>query len=334
MNIEEIKQKINSSEYNFLRENEHLGENIILLTCGGSHAYGTNHENSDLDIRGISIERPNEIFGLSNFEQFINEPTDTTIYGLKKVFSLFLNCNPNTIEMLGTKDSQLFVCNKYGKMLRDNANIFLSKKVIGSFGGYANQQLRRLQNALINNNYINEEKEKYIMNNLKSQMNNIEERYQKLEDTNFHMFIDKSNKKDMDNEIFVDINIKHYPIRDLTCLTNEFKETIKDFDKLNHRNSKKDEKKLFKHAMHLIRLLLMGTEILQEGKIETCREKDLELLMNILNGKYTYEEIFELNNDLEKKFKYAADNTSLPQTPNYKQIEELLMDIYIEALNV
>lgn len=39
MTIEEIKQKVASKEYNFLRENEHLGKNIILLGLGGSHAY-------------------------------------------------------------------------------------------------------------------------------------------------------------------------------------------------------------------------------------------------------------------------------------------------------
>ena len=52
MNIEEIKTQIAKPEYDFLRTNEHLGENIILLTLGGSHAYGMETESSDLDIRG------------------------------------------------------------------------------------------------------------------------------------------------------------------------------------------------------------------------------------------------------------------------------------------
>lgn len=40
-------------EYNFLRENEHLGKHMMFVTVGGSHAYGTNIEGSDLDIRGV-----------------------------------------------------------------------------------------------------------------------------------------------------------------------------------------------------------------------------------------------------------------------------------------
>ncbi|MHB9927311.1 hypothetical protein FDB72_10805 [Clostridium botulinum] len=62
-----------------------------------------------------------------------NKETDTTIYALNKVIELMLNNNPNIIELLGTKDDHLFICNKYGKLLRDNVNLVLSKKVIHSF---------------------------------------------------------------------------------------------------------------------------------------------------------------------------------------------------------
>ncbi|MCC8047278.1 MAG: nucleotidyltransferase [Clostridiales bacterium] len=41
--------------YNFLRTDEHLGRRIALLGLGGSYAYGTNNENSDVDFRGIEL---------------------------------------------------------------------------------------------------------------------------------------------------------------------------------------------------------------------------------------------------------------------------------------
>ena len=37
----EIRNTLNSADYSFLRENPHLGNNVILITVGGSHAYGT-----------------------------------------------------------------------------------------------------------------------------------------------------------------------------------------------------------------------------------------------------------------------------------------------------
>ncbi|EKS4345124.1 nucleotidyltransferase domain-containing protein [Clostridium botulinum] len=333
MNIQDIKQKLNSKEYDFLRNNEHLGTNIILLTTGGSHAYGTNVESSDLDIRGIATERIEELIGLSSFEQFENKETDTTIYALNKVIKLMLNCNPNTIELLGTKDEHLFICNKHGRLLRDNVNLFLSKKAIHSFGGYATAQLRRLQNALARDSYPQSEKEQHILNSIKNQMVSFEDRYKKITNKNIDLYINKSEKEDLENEIFMNINLNNYPLRDFKNIYSEMSNIVKDYGKLNHRNSKKDELHLNKHALHLIRLLKMGTELLEGKGINTYREKDRKLLLNIRNGKYSYKEIFEIVDKYEKDFKYASDNTDLPNKPKYKEVEELVIEINKGVIN-
>lgn len=130
----------------------------------------------------------------------------------------------------------------------------------------------------------------------------------------------------------MDCNLNHYPLRDFKNIHSEMQNVINGYEKLNHRNSKKDEYHLNKHASHLIRLFLMGTEILEGKGINTYREKDRQLLLDIKHGKYTYEEIFEMVNKYEKEFKYASDNTSLTIKPNYKKVEELLMSIYSEVL--
>lgn len=337
MNTLEIKEKLNSQEYDFLRTDKHLGDNIILLTTGGSYSYGTNidtpEHTSDLDIRGIAIENLNEIIGLSNFEQFINEATDTTIYGLRKVLGLMLNCNPNVIEMLGTKEEHLFICNKHGRLLRDNIDLFLSKKAINSFGGYATAQLRRLQNALARDNYSEVEKERHIFNSIKTQLSTIEDRYKEIGDGSLELYIAKSDKEDIETEIFMNINLKEYPLRDFKNIYSEMHNIVRDYAKLNHRNSKKDTLHLNKHAMHLIRLLQMGKEILEGKGVNTYRENDIPLMLDIRNGKYTYDEIFEMVDKYEKEFQYASNNTNLPTKPNYHKVEELLIEIYKGVIN-
>lgn len=110
MTIEQIKEMVAGSEYDFLRTNPHLKDRIIFLTLGGSYSYGTNVETSDVDVRGCALNTPSDLLGLTNFEQVVHTQTDTTVYSFNKLIKLLLNCNPNTIEMLGCKPVLRWVC--------------------------------------------------------------------------------------------------------------------------------------------------------------------------------------------------------------------------------
>lgn len=139
---------LQSGEYEFIRQNERLGDRIMLLGVGGSYAYGTSQEGSDIDFRGVTLQMPSDLIGLTEFEQYEDDRTDTVIYGFNKLVKLLLECNPNTCEMLGLEEEQYLIRSQLGQELIDNSRMFLSKRAIKSFGGYADAQLRRLQNAI------------------------------------------------------------------------------------------------------------------------------------------------------------------------------------------
>lgn len=61
LSIKDIKELIKTKDYDFLREDKNLNSNIILLGLGGSYAYGTNTEDSDIDIRGIAVNSKRNI---------------------------------------------------------------------------------------------------------------------------------------------------------------------------------------------------------------------------------------------------------------------------------
>ena len=328
MDIAELKKQFLSSRYDFIRNDPKLAENILFLTAAGSVAYGTNIASSDIDIRGVAIEAKQELFGLSSFEHFEDQATDTVVYGFKKFINLCLNSNPNVLELLGTQEEHLVVVSESGRLLRENASVFLSKRVIKSYGNYAIAQLRRLQNALARDSYPQSEKEKHILNSIASQMEHLQRTYHAFSQDQLKLYIDKSGKEDCDTEIFMDISLSHYPLRDFKNIYSQMINVVKDYDKLNHRNKKKDDLHLNKHAMHLIRLLINGTEILQGHGIHTYREKEQALLLDIRSGRYGYEEFFEMFTRYEQAFYDAARHTELPDEPDYPGSEELMFKIY------
>lgn len=119
MDLQQIKSLVKSDEYVFLKDNKHLRDRIIImLGLGGSHAYGTNVETSDLDVRGCALTNKEEILTNQNFEQFVDERTDTTIYAFNKLVSLLCNCNPNTAEMLGLKPEHYLYLSPIGEVCK------------------------------------------------------------------------------------------------------------------------------------------------------------------------------------------------------------------------
>ena len=335
--INKIKEELNKNKYRFLKELAKERE-ILFLTLGGSHAYGTAIPTSDIDIRGCAAHTIPELLGMSNFEQKIDNTTDTVVYGLKKFISLCCQCNPNIIEMLGCKPEHYLSISSLGKELLDNKKLFLSKRAVQSFGGYANQQLRRLQNALARDNYPQKEKELHMLGSILTSMSSFNERFDNFEDGSIKVYVDNSTNPELETEIFLDVELKHYPLRDYKNIWSDMHNIVKDYSKLNKRNHKKDDLHLNKHAMHLVRLYLMCLDILEKEEINTFRENDLSLLMAIRSGEFQKEDgtyktdFFELINELETKLDYAKRNTSLPEHPNMKKIEQLVTDCNMKTI--
>ena len=335
----QIKEMVNGSAYDFLRTNEHLGRKIIFLTLGGSYSYGTNVETSDVDVRGCALNSESDLLGLTSFEQVVNTQTDTTIYAFNKLVSLLLNCNPNTIEMLGCKPEHYFYISDIGREMIANRKMFLSKRAVHSFGGYANQQLRRLENALARDRLSQARREEHILNSMKGAVKSFESRYTIFENGSIVLYTDESPREDLDREIFADIQLKKYPVREFNSVINDLTNVIGTYEKLNHRNHKKDDEHLNKHAMHLIRLYLLCLDILEKEDIVTYRGDDLPLLMSIRKGDYQLEdgtyrpEFFEMVSDFEKRLNYAKQNTSLPDNPDMKKVEEFVMSVNRRAID-
>ena len=327
----DIQALLSSTEYDFLRTHERLGDRIMLLGLGGSYAYGTNNENSDIDLRGVTLMLPSDLLGMTEFEQIDDDNTDTVIYGFNKLVKLLLQCNPNTCELLGLND--YLIKSPLGQELLDNTDMFLSKRAIRSFAGYADQQLRRLQNAIARDTLPQVEREKHILKSVTNALDDFNRRSDGAGE-GIRLYIDESDNPEFETEIFVDANYKHFPLRDYTDLWGTMRTVVRDYDKIGKRNKKKDDNHLNKHAMHLIRLFMMAIDILEEHEIRTRRTDDLPLLLAIRRGEYMQADgtfspaFYEMLDEYERKLDEVAARTTLPDNPDIDRVEQ-----FVERIN-
>jgi predicted nucleotidyltransferase len=90
----------------------------------------------------------------------------------------------------------------------------------------------------------------------------------------------------------------------------------------------------WKHAMHLIRLLLSGIVILQEGfvpvRVETSQR---EQLLAIRRGELGWKEVNAWRLSLHKKFDEALLKTHLPERPDYEAANLFLIEARRSMVN-
>ena len=330
----DARKLIQNTEYDFLRTEERLGDRIMLLGLGGSHAYGTSNENSDIDFRGVTLQIPSDLIGMTSFEQFEDRATDTVIYGFNKIIKLLLECNPNTCEILGLDEDQYAIKSNLGQELIDHTELFLSKRAIKSFGGYAGAQLRRLQNAIARDRMQQSEREKHILRSVQNALDDFNRRYNNFDKGSLRLYIDTAENPELDTEIFVDAEYRHLPLRDYSEMWSVMRSVVVDYSKIGKRNKKKDENHLNKHAMHLIRLFMMAIDIVENRVIRTRRTDDLDMLLKIRNGGYMLPdgtlspEFYEILGDYEKRLEEAAARTKLPDNPDMNAVAK-----YVERVN-
>lgn len=317
---------LDKKEYKFLETDERLGKRIILLGYGGSHAYGTNIETSDVDIRGVCLRSTENILLGKDFEVVTNNVIDTAIYTFDKMLNLLSECNPNCIEILGLRKQDYFIITDIGQALLDNKDLFISKKCINTFGGYATQQLYRLRQKTLDA-LTPEEYRDHIIKTINGMKDHLE--------NSWHIPVDRVDIVSTDEGLKINLKeINNVSLDDYYGLQNEISNVIRTYYKNSTRNKKAMEhNKINKHAMHLLRLYMMAIDLLKSGEIITYRTEEHDLLMDIRNGKYSNEDgmmnkdFWNLLSEYEVKFDEAKKTSKLPDNPDYDGIDKFRFKI-------
>lgn len=118
---------------------------LLIEFITGSHAYGTNVETSDTDVKGIYV-MPDEMFCHYNWSpewEEVKITEDIKYYELRKFLRMLESNNPNTLEILNVPEDCILYKHEAFSGILDVAHLFLSKLCSKSFSGYALDQMNK-----------------------------------------------------------------------------------------------------------------------------------------------------------------------------------------------
>lgn len=81
----------------------------------------------------------------------------------------------------------------------------------------------------------------------------------------------------------------------------------------------------WKHAMHLLRLLLTGAATLREARVPVRIEAHREQLLAVKRGDLPWAEVDAWRKELHHDFERALAETKLPERPDYERVNEFLI---------
>ncbi len=81
----------------------------------------------------------------------------------------------------------------------------------------------------------------------------------------------------------------------------------------------------WKHAMHLLRLLLSGAATLREGRVPVRVELHRDRLLTVKRGELPWDEVNTWRKELHHDFERALAETRLPERPDYEAANRFLV---------
>ncbi|MGX5688332.1 DNA polymerase beta superfamily protein [Arcticibacter tournemirensis] len=337
---------------------------LILLDCiSGSTAYNLNVAGSDVDKKGVFIMPQEQVYGFEQQDQIANATNDEVYFEISRFLELLTKNNPNILELLSTpKEHVLF---RHPLMDLIKPEDFLSKLCLDTFAGYAQTQIRKARglNKKINKPLDTKRKsvldfcfvihnngsvplidwlKEYGFNQNECGLVNLDHfrsvyllyHQKQLTEGRFKGIISgpdaddvqlSSVPKGLENIAVMNFNKDSYSIY---CREyREYQEWELKRNEQRYQSTLSHGKSYdAKNMMHTFRLLNMAEEIALYRQVIVKRE-DREFLLNIRNGEFEFDDLMRMVEEKMKQIEVAYENSTLPNQPDLKKAEDLLVSI-------
>jgi predicted nucleotidyltransferase len=283
-----------------------MTKGTILLCERGSSVYGTKTDNHDQDLTKIYMGSLKSYFGFGEGDsvEYKKDDFDVSGHEFKKFIRLLMKQNPNGLEALWTPSEYMYLCEAEFTYLMRNRELFISKKAYDSFSGYAYSQFKRMTR------YKDDPERDAKIESLKSEI-----RYRETMELHHGAG-----------------NYARDPYKNMKMST--LKKTLNDYMGAVHSPGKARKQLMedfgysTKNASHLVRLMNMGIEFLENGVLNIDRRGiDAETLIEIKKGEWTLDQVVSHAENLFIKAEEVYNKSKLPEKPDHNKIEQLSIDI-------
>jgi len=264
---------------------------------------------------GVCIP-PKEVY-LSLHKKFTEHADqDQTVFELRKFLMLAKDCNPVALEVLYADKDNILHMSSIGEELRENREIFLSKKAMGTFENIAKRQIRHLRDQLAWTHGKPEHPGVYTLPIRKNRIFHIDS-FCQFDPDNFPTHDEKEVVKTQfgEKESFNWFHGKTYFLK------------LYDFNKYKALTKPGELTYDTKLAYDCIRYLSMATTLLKTGKVDL----NFEAFDDLEKGEWDHDRIFYESDLLLKQLdtlgEWSVENSPLPPKPNVEKIDKLCVSL-------
>jgi hypothetical protein len=339
----------------------------VFVTLAGSQAHGTAREGSDVDLRGVCVA-PFEwrVSLYRSFEQdesplagplwelvrarlelhpvagrAFGTRTESVVFEVGKFLTLCATGNPNALEILFADERDWLFETALWQRLHAERRQFLTRKVQQTYLGYGlpdggtlgHDDLNRLEQSLAEKvrSYgidtlempkpLRIALEARLLDFWRDTLGCSEEELEK------RTRAVASRALDVPASVIATLNAeKKY----LAAMKHwESYQTWKTERNPGRAELERRHGYDTKHAMHLVRLMRMGLEVLRDGELRVKRPDAAELNA-IRDGALSYDELMAAAAALEAQMEAAAETTALPKDVDRQGVDQLFREIVRE----
>jgi len=335
-------------------------KHCIFRFVGGSHSYGTNGPESDVDYRGVFIAPISKAFELfqtrfvgqgciaDNLKAALKSVGNSDWHAAEEQIKAAMATDQGDLTMsVGTVskpgcDEELQELRKFFKLAADcNPNIieFLYVDRLIEVEKDAWTEIRAKRHLFLSkkarftfSGYALAQLKRikthrgYLLNPPKG----------KPDRRDYELPLDSKIQKQHRNALLsLPIDMIGSGLKEEVAQERAYEDAMTDWqayqDWEKHRNpARKDMEAKYgydvKHAMHLVRLVRMAKEILRDGEVHVFRP-DREELLQIRRGEWPFERILEAMDNSDYELEEMYHKSTLREKPDHKGISDLYMDI-------